>query len=534
MLPIFLFLIAAVSVPCQTMKALPKIVVKPFMDLSGSESTASLGAAITTMLRSAIDRSLVFQTVTPDPSTPLTGPDLRKKLAPRERKSFMLLEGTVSMLGGTASVDVRVSDLLDDSLIDAISLEVVPSGELRQKLSGLVTQLEGSIFRDTLGSMALTAKPAACNAYLDDRFVGSSGQDGVLRIPRLQPGPYVLRLVSPGFTDYTDTANIQARRTTSFTATLTPEPGSLVIDSDPAGAVIMLDGRNLPNKTPFRVYPVSAGQHKITVTQAGYIQWEKTVSVNSNEEVGIKAVLSLLRGSIRISSNPSGARVVGAGETLGSTPLELQDLEPGEYVFEISLANYASRTVSIQVESGRAASPTTVELPRLTGGFTAHSTPEGADVSIEGASGQTVDIGKTPIDKLELGIGTFIFHFRKEGYFPVDLKLAIKAGATTVAEAPMKFVPGSVRVITDPRFAEVYLNGAFKGVAPLEIADLQPGSYTVVVKSDFGDLERKVEVKPGSVSEETFALTKKPLLFLSGAILAGLTLLFSLGVMGQK
>jgi TolB-like protein len=529
-----LFLIAALPIGGQSMRALPKVIVKPFIDLSEKAPESMLGAAITTMLRSAIDRSLVFQTLTVDPSTPLAAPDLQKRFSPRERRSYFLLEGTLTVFGDVMDLDVRVSDLLDDSLQEAISIEVPSTKNLRENLDRLVSQLEDSLFRDTLGSMAISVKPASCNVYLDERFVGHTSGSGSLQIDQLQPGPYTLRLVSPGFSDYTDSVNIQGRRATSFSAILTPEPGSLVIDSDPPAADISLDGRNLAGKTPSRAYPISAGQHKIVVSKDGYIAWENTVSVSSNAEVGIKAVLERLKGSLRIASHPGGAQVMQAGKKLGTTPLQLQDLEPGEYVLEIALDDYASRTVSIQVESGVGATPAVVELSRLTGGLTMHSTPEGADASIEDGAGNRTPLGKTPIDTMELPIGSYGLRFEKEGYYPVTRAVTIAVGTTSVAEASLKFVPGSVRIVTDPRFAEVYLDDVFKGIAPLEISDLAPRSYTVRVKSAYGVEERNVDVGPGRVSEESFALSKPPLLFLSGVVLTGLSLLFSFSVMGQK
>lgn len=59
------------------------------------------------------------------------------------------------------------------------------------------------------------------------------------------------------------------------------------------------------------------------------------------------------KGGVRITSTPGGASVLHEGRLLGTTPLTIEDLEPGTYHFTLQLQGYESREVSVTVTAGR-------------------------------------------------------------------------------------------------------------------------------------------------------------------------------------
>ncbi len=92
---------------------------------------------------------------------------------------------------------------------------------------------------------------------------------------------------------------------------------------------------------------------------------------------------------------------------------------------------------------------------------------------------------------------------------------------------------GGISVISAPSEANVYLNNAFKGLTPLTLDSLAPGSYTVLVKlSGYQDWQATQQVTAGQTAQISATLlpsatptpTQTGLLPLT--VLAGIGILF--------
>ncbi|MBI4101073.1 PEGA domain-containing protein, partial [Candidatus Microgenomates bacterium] len=58
--------------------------------------------------------------------------------------------------------------------------------------------------------------------------------------------------------------------------------GLILIDSEPNGATIYLDGKQINKRSPTRL-PVKAGSHNLNLTKDGYRSWQKTLPVVRTE-----------------------------------------------------------------------------------------------------------------------------------------------------------------------------------------------------------------------------------------------------------
>jgi hypothetical protein len=68
--------------------------------------------------------------------------------------------------------------------------------------------------------------------------------------------------------------------------------------------------------------------------------------------------------------------------------------------------------------------------------------------------------------------------------------------------------PAGLRVVSSPTGAQVLVDGKFRGVTPLTLADLAPGRHEVVLKSEAGTVRRVVTVAAGetaAVEESIFS-----------------------------
>jgi hypothetical protein len=67
-------------------------------------------------------------------------------------------------------------------------------------------------------------------------------------------------------------------------------PGTLVVDSRPAGARVFLDGRAV-GTTPLVLTTAAAGEHAIHLDLDGYRRWATSVKIMSGERSRVAASL---------------------------------------------------------------------------------------------------------------------------------------------------------------------------------------------------------------------------------------------------
>lgn len=73
-----------------------------------------------------------------------------------------------------------------------------------------------------------------------------------------------------------------------------------------------------------------------------------------------------------------------------------------------------------------------------------------------------------------------------------------------------KLPKGAILVESDPKIAEVFINGVFKGVTPLEVSALPEGVYRVLIKTNKHDsLQKEVEVIQDQVTKLKEKLVQK-------------------------
>jgi serine/threonine protein kinase len=123
---------------------------------------------------------------------------------------------------------------------------------------------------------------------------------------------------------------------------------SILIESNPKGATVKVDGVQLSDKTPV-VYEEAetGGRHTIEVTLGdGYKAWKQEFPVPKGG--GESRVFAFLKKDVvrlNIISDPSGATVKINDKVVGTTPVELKDLVPGETT-EVTLEKKGYQTTT--------------------------------------------------------------------------------------------------------------------------------------------------------------------------------------------
>jgi len=180
---------------------------------------------------------------------------------------------------------------------------------------------------------------------------------------------------------------------------------TLVIDSDPPGARVVVDDKPLPGRTLTSVEVKPGASHRVAVELAGYEVWLDDVAANPGERIRVVASLVAQHASLRVVTRPPGALVTLDGEAIGTTPLSRGDLRPGAgRTLVVSKADF--KPISIQVDLDAA---TPVEIERkldsaiVYGRITLHIKDGWAEVSLGGKSvGNAPGILRLPVGSQRL------------------------------------------------------------------------------------------------------------------------------------
>jgi len=118
------------------------------------------------------------------------------------------------------------------------------------------------------------------------------------------------------------------------------------ITSEPSGAEIFADGKSR-GRAPLRLdLPVRS--HELTAHLDGWPNEQQKIDIDPQHENAVHFVFA--NGSVKITSAPGGAAVIANGKELGQTPLVIEEVKPGDVMFELRLGGYKSTSVSGKVE----------------------------------------------------------------------------------------------------------------------------------------------------------------------------------------
>lgn len=211
------------------------------------------------------------------------------------------------------------------------------------------------------GQLTIDSTPQGALVQLDGQ--GDASWVTPLALSNLQPGAHTISVSKPGYSTDTRTVNVASGSKATTTIRLTQMMATLIVRSDPAGANVFVDGKDVGTKTPAQV-SVSKGQHVVLVRKAGYLDetmnaqfalgqtfnFSPTLRALGNAD-SIRTVGKMSRlfggkgnqgqGVVSIHTTPKGAQVaVNQHMIEKDTPVEVA-VDPGTYVIDITLSGYA-------------------------------------------------------------------------------------------------------------------------------------------------------------------------------------------------
>ena len=137
------------------------------------------------------------------------------------------------------------------------------------------------------------------------------------------------------------------------------ELGRFIIQSEPTGAAVFLDG-TYSGVTPIALSDISQGIHELELRHQGYVTTQSTVTLHAGQTRELFFRLDVFC-ELEVISTPAGASITVDGEDTGhTTPTTLQ-LPAGEYQVTVTFDTEAQKSQALQLHPGQA-HPLTFEL----------------------------------------------------------------------------------------------------------------------------------------------------------------------------
>jgi len=201
------------------------------------------------------------------------------------------------------------------------------------------------------------------------------------------------------------------------------KPGSLAVTTEPAGAHVMLDGKDV-GESPVLLDSVAAGKHTLTfITTSGTVK--KTIRMEAGKPLSVE--VPIYSGWIAVFS-PVTLDIAENGKSIGTTEQGRLMLSPGRHVLTFTNRDMGYKTTqSVDIEPGEERSVSLVP----TGDLSANATPW-AEVWLDGKK-----IGDTPLAGQRVPLGTHEVVF-KNPQFP-ERRVTVTVTASNPVTASVDF-----------------------------------------------------------------------------------------------
>jgi len=276
------------------------------------------------------------------------------------------------------------------------------------------------------GKLDLTSKPAGAEVLVGKAVLGTTPLKG----KALPVGSLELTLKLEGYVEAVAKVEIKRKKTTKKAVTLKPLPPVLVVESNPAGARVSVDGKEV-GVTPLKTTDVQPGKHEIRLSLAGHRDVLRKVALENAKEKRLVEALEARQGHLRVTTAPAGATVLVDGKPVGRTPIDGAPVLAGEHTIELRLERYQPATRRVAVAEG-ASVKLAVTLSASPGKLDVTTTPAGAAVLLDGKS-----VGTTPLSVDAVTIGKHVVRIEKGGHDPVERQVEVGPGGAVVLDVPL-------------------------------------------------------------------------------------------------
>ncbi|NNM21660.1 MAG: PEGA domain-containing protein [Gammaproteobacteria bacterium] len=317
----------------------------------------------------------------------------------------------------------------------------------------------------------------------------------------LRPGEYRVMAQLDGYVPLDERITVGQSSNQQFALELEKLPGLVSITAgDLAGAEIVVDGEVI-GASPLSDAEIAAGLRRLVVRARNHLPQEQEIEISGGHmRQSFDVPLQPNWAPVTLSSSPPGATVSVDGIELGQTPLTAE-VEAGDRELSVDLQGFKEQLVPLTVIAGEPQTLANLELEAADGLLAVSTTPAGVSVTVNGQFR-----GRTP---LELALQPGRRHrvsFARAGYEPASRQVELRPDQRRELSVQLQPILGSVRIVTSPADAEIYVDGQARGNA--QVLSLTVAPHTIEVRKD-GYAPYKETVTPRRGLEQRLTVVLK-------------------------
>ena len=140
------------------------------------------------------------------------------------------------------------------------------------------------------------------------------------------------------------------------------QTGSMNLNAIPEGTSVVINGM-YKGMTPLIVSALHPGTYNVTFSHFGFrgLSTPVTVQVGSISEVNVSLVR--LTGSLLVNTTPDGAQLTLDGLKAGTSPVTLQDLQPGNHTLNVTKDGFVMQILPVRITADQATTVDVVLVP---------------------------------------------------------------------------------------------------------------------------------------------------------------------------
>ncbi len=263
------------------------------------------------------------------------------------------------------------------------------------------------------GSISITSEPSGAEISILGKTLPSLTPYITNPVPSAM---YIVKFAMDGYEPAWLPVTVVPGRQVEAHAVLTPENATVIIDSNPSGAHVQMNGKEIGD-TPVLLPDLALGSYSASVQMQGYTRRDISWKVQNGRPILINVPLMNNIGTLSLTSDPDAAEIEIDGRTYGNTPFKMEEL-PGSLAIE--------------------------------------SEPAGAALFING-----VDYGVTPYKRDSIEAGDYTIRLSMDGYDTVEQVVTVHPGEPMNRSFTLDSNLGTIILSVNPPGMNIYLDGKF-------------------------------------------------------------------------
>lgn len=202
----------------------------------------------------------------------------------------------------------------------------------------------GNVSQLSKGKLEIITQPDLATITID-------GKEAITKTPIrmigiISPGEHSIVIDHPEYETIQESFIMNPGASVLINKILVPATGALVIDSEPSGASVLINGQHF-GFTPAKIFSIPANKiHKIVLIHKEAYQTLIETTIAKNETRIIKEKLRLKAAKLQIVTSPLNSKI-----TIDNNVVERgwNTITPGEHTIDISAEGYQSKSIKVQL-----------------------------------------------------------------------------------------------------------------------------------------------------------------------------------------